>query len=130
MLSLSDGLRDCEDPECCENKDCQSNQVESTKYTQTHEGTYNCARHYFHQNMLFMIRQISSTYQNNMFNAYQNIIEDFTIVLHTVPSTATITIITIIMMRHCSCATPFPARSPSCFNGSPPPPPHPSSKRF
>ena len=24
---LSDGLRDCEDPECCENKDCQSNQV-------------------------------------------------------------------------------------------------------
>ena len=25
---LSDGLRDCEDPECCENKDCQSNQVQ------------------------------------------------------------------------------------------------------
>ena len=45
-------------------------------------------RHYFHQNMLFMICQISSTYRNNMFNAYQNIIEadDFTIVLHTVPS--------------------------------------------
>ena len=24
-----DGLVDCEDPECCENKDCQSNQVGS-----------------------------------------------------------------------------------------------------
>ena len=28
-VSFSDGLRDCEDPECCENKDCQSNQVGS-----------------------------------------------------------------------------------------------------
>ena len=24
---VSDGLRDCEDPECCENRDCQSNQL-------------------------------------------------------------------------------------------------------
>ena len=28
-VSFSDGLKDCEDPECCENKDCQSNQVGS-----------------------------------------------------------------------------------------------------
>ena len=49
-VSFSDGLRDCEDPECCENKDCQSNQVgskdgnnwesESLSQTKESEGFY------------------------------------------------------------------------------------------
>ena len=48
---LSDGLRDCEDPECCENKDCQSNQVQFMIWNliiddmgTIEDGKYHCQR--------------------------------------------------------------------------------------
>ena len=128
MLFLSDGLRDCEDPECCENKDCQSNQVESTKYTQTHEGTYNCAPSLFSSkyvvhdssDIINISKTICSMHSKTLLMTLQLCFTQFLVI---------ITII-IIMMRHCSCATRCPARSTSCFKGSPPHPQHPSSKRF
>ena len=129
MLFLSDGLRDCEDPECCENKDCQSNQVESTKYTQTQEGAYNCAPSLFSSKYvvhdLSDIINICSMHIKTLLRTLQLCFTQFLAI-----TTITITITIIIMMRHCSCATRFPARSTSCFKGSPPHPQHPSSKRF